>query len=310
MSSNLNIQQDVILAPYTTYKIGGPAKFFVVVTNQTELAEAVKWGKEKKLPIFILGGGSNLLISDAGWPGLVIKLSISGLEFKGETVTVGSGVSMVSLAQEAAARSLSGLEWVASLPGTIGGAIRGNAGAFRFDIGQAVKSVTVWHDEKIAEMTKDECAFGYRNSIFKQANKNDIILSAVLELKAGDKEEIKKQLAGYISHRTQNLPIEPSAGCVFKNVMLTDETQIPDGLKQILPMEYIKYKKIPTAWLIEQAGLKGAKVGGAEVSGLHANFILNTHGATAKDVLELIRQIKEKVYNKFNINLSEEIQII
>lgn len=306
----MNIQKDVVLAPYTTYKIGGPAKFFVIATNPEELAEAEKLGKEQNLLIFILGGGSNLLISDEGWPGLVIKVAISGLEFQDSTVKVGSGVSMVSLAQEAASRGLSGLEWVASLPGTVGGAIRGNAGAFRFDIGQAVKSVTVWRGDRVVEMTRVECVFGYRDSCFKQENKSDVILSAVLELKTGDREEIQKQLEEYINHRTKNLPVEPSAGCVFKNYVFANTHELPTGLRELIPAEYVKYKKIPAAWLIEQAGLKGAKVGGAEVSSQHANFILNTAGATAKDVLELIRQIKEKVYNKFNISLSEEIQII
>lgn len=310
MSNKIKIQENVVLAPYTTYRIGGPAKFFVVVTNQTELAEAVKWGKEQKMPIFILGGGSNLLVSDNGWLGLVIKIAITGLEFQDTAVMVGSGVSMINLAQEAASRGLSGLEWVASLPGTIGGAVRGNAGAFGFDTSQAIKSVTVWRNDQVVEMNQAECAFGYRDSIFKHEKENDIILSVVLELKNGDKEKIQKQLTGYINYRTQNLPIEPSAGCVFKNIVLTDETQIPDELRSIIPEEFIKRKEIPTAWLIGQAGLKGAKVGGAEISGQQANFILNTGGATAKDVLELIRQIKEKVYNKFNINLSEEIQII
>ncbi len=348
----MKIQKDVPLAQYTSFKIGGLARFFVLIKKSEEITEAFAWAKEKKLPVLVLGGGSNVLISDEGWPGLVIKIAIAGFKInkskvksQKSKVDVGAGVNTSTIAREVSKRGLKGLEWAVGIPGTFGGAIRGNAGAFRLDMAQVIKTVEVWRDGKIIKLSKKDCGFSYRNSFFKSKPphldhkalcptvggkgsalhqeceafptrcggefKNDIILSAELEMEKGNPKESQAQVKYFLDHRDKSQPKQSSAGCFFKNVVITDKTRI---LKQIgadhrLPEEFIKHKKIPAGWLIENAGLKGAQVGRAQVSTIHGNFIINMGGATAKDVLELVRQIKEKVYNEFNIKLSEEVQI-
>lgn len=312
MENNLKIQENVLLAPYTSFKIGGPARFFVLIKKPEEISQAFVWAKEKKLPVLILGGGSNVLISDEGWPGLVVKIAIAGFKVGKSKVSVGAGVTTSTVAREASKRGLKGMEWAVGIPGTFGGAIRGNAGAFRFDTAQVIKTVEVWRDGKIIKLSKDDCGFSYRSSFFKSKFKNDIILSAELEMEQGNPEEVQAQIKYFLDHRDKSQPKQSSAGCFFKNVAITDKAQI---LKQIgtdhrLPEEFIKHKKIPAGWLVEQAGFKGAQVGQAQVSTIHGNFIVNLGGATAKDVLELVKKIKTEVKNKFGIDLEEEVQII
>jgi UDP-N-acetylmuramate dehydrogenase len=305
----LNIQENIPLAPLTTFKIGGPAKFFVEVGAAGEIIQAKKFAREKNLPILIFGGGSNILVSDKGFPGLVIRIIKGGWTINGNQISVGTSVYMVALAFMASHCGLRGLEWAGGLPGTLGGAIRGNAGAFRFEISQNVKSVEVLRNDQIIQLRPEECGFGYRTSWFKNKLKDDIILSARLELANGGAKESEKQLQEFLIHRQAHQPPHPSAGCIFKNFSFTDVVSIAE-IKDIVPAEFLKYKKIPAAWIVEQAGMKGAQVGQAQVSTIHANFIVNLGGAKTTEILTLIRQIKEKVYNKFHIKLEEEVQII
>lgn len=303
------IKENIPLAPLTTFKIGGPARFFVEVNKAEEIIQVKKWAREKNLPILIFGGGSNVLISDEGFSGLVIRIIKGGWTVSGNQIEAGASVYMSALALMASRRGLRGLEWAGGLPGTLGGAIRGNAGAFRFEISQNVKSMEILRGDRIIHLRPEECGFGYRASLFKNKLKDDIILSARLELVKGDAKESEKQLQDFLIHRQAHQPPHSSAGCIFKNFSFTDEADIAE-IKNIVPVEFLKYKKIPAAWLVEQAGMKGAQVGQAQVSTIHANFIVNLDGAKSAEILALIRQIKEKVYNKFHIKLEEEAQII
>lgn len=303
------IQENIPLAPLTTFKIGGPARFFVEVNKAEEIIQAKKWAREKNLPILIFGGGSNVLINDKGFSGLVIRIIKGGWNINGNQIEAGASVYMVALAFMASQNGLRGLEWAGGLPGTLGGAIRGNAGAFRFEISQNIKSVEVLRGEQVVQLQPEDCGFGYRASLFKNKLKDDIILSARLELVNGDAKKSEKQLQEFLTHRAAHQPPHPSAGCVFKNFSFLDDADIME-IKNIVPAEFLKYKKIPAAWLVEQSGMKGAQIGQARVSLTHANFIVNLDEAKAADVLTLIRQIKEKVYNKFHIKLEEEAQII
>ncbi|MBI5023098.1 MAG: UDP-N-acetylmuramate dehydrogenase [Candidatus Magasanikbacteria bacterium] len=305
----LNIQENIPLAQLTTFKIGGPARFFIEASSAEEIIQARKLVREKNLPILIFGGGSNVLVNDDGFPGLVVRLIKGGWTINDNQISVGASVYMVALAFMTSRLGLRGLEWAGGLPGTLGGAIRGNAGAFRFEISQNVKSVEVLRGDQVIQLKPEECGFGYRTSWFKNKFKDDIILSARLELVAGDVKESEKQLQEFLTHRQAHQPPHPSAGCIFKNFSFIDNDDIQE-IKNITPEQFLKYKKIPAAWIVEQAGMKGAQVGQAQVSNIHANFIVNLGDAKAIDVLALIRQIKEKVYNKFHIKLEEEVQII
>jgi len=302
----LKIKENVALKNYTTFKIGGNAKYFFEVKDKNELILATKMAKENSLPFFILGGGSNVLISDKGYDGLVIKMQNTDYKILDTEIYVEAGVRLgkiVNLSNEAA---LSGLEWMAGIPGTIGGAIRGNAGAFEGETKDIIKEVEFFDvkDGKIKIFKNKDCEFGYRNSIFKK-NQNLIILSAVIQLKKGNKDDIKEKAKKYITYRIERHPNNPSAGSLFKNYT---------GSKLLKKYpETEKFNKmgfIPAGWLIEKVGLKGFKIGGAQISEKHCNFIINTDNGKAKDVIDLINLVKEKVKNEFGIIIEEEIQYL
>lgn len=286
----LGIKLNISLRNYTTFKIGGPARYFFIAKNKNDLIEAVKWTIDKKLPFFILGGGSNVLFSDKGFSGLVIKLQISNFRFQDSELYAEAGAELAELVKLAAEKGLAGIEWIAGIPKiTVGGAVRNNAGAFGVTIKDVVKTVEVFDigDSKIKRFKSRDCKFNYKQTIFKQ-NKNLIILSCLLRLKKEDKKEVKKKIKHFLKYREENHPMEfPSAGCIFENP-----------------------KKIKAAELIENCGLKSKRIGGAEVSPKHPNFIVNLGSATSEDILKLINLIKKRVKEKFGITLKEEIQYL
>lgn len=288
----MEIKKNVALAEYTTFKIGGPAKYFFAVKNKNEVIKAIEWAKNKNLPFFILGGGSNLLVSDKGYNGLVIKIQNSNLKIQNynskSKIICEAGRPLSSLVEEAAKNNLTGIEWAVGIPGTVGGAIRGNAGAFEGSIADAVKLVEAL-DIKTAEtrfLKNKDCRFSYRDSIFKK-NKNLVIISAEFEFLKGVREKIKEKIKEHLDYRNQRHPKRPSAGSIFKN---------PEGFF--------------ARNLILECGLGGRIIGGAKISKEHPNFIVNLGGGRAKDVLKLIKLIKDKVKNKFGIKLEEEIQFL
>ena len=305
----INVQKNVPLAPYTTFKIGGPAKFFTEVKNEKELIEALTYAEKNDLEYFVLAGGSNVLISDNGFNGLVIKICDMRYAIRDTRVECGAGILLSKIVSKTAEAGLSGLEWAAGIPGTIGGAVRGNAGAFGGCMADAVEKVRVVVQGKPQAISYklQECEFGYRSSIFKE-KQNIIILSAILKLKKGNTEKIQQRVKDIIIKRKEKQPRFPSAGSFFKNPIVNDEKIIKKfesdtGLK-------MKDNKIPAGWLIEAAGLKGKKIGGAQVSEEHSNFIINTGGATAEDVIMLASIIKQKIRSIFNIQLMEEAQLV
>ena len=265
----MKFKRNISLAKHTTFKIGGPAEYFCVANNKEDIIKAVKWAKEKKLPFFVLGNGSNVLVSDKRYKGLVIK----------------TGKPLFSYISK-------GLEWAVGIPGTIEGAVYGNAGAFEKSMKDAVESVEVLdaETEKIKVFKNRDCQFTYRDSIFKR-NKNLIILSVKIKPKKSNSKKIKE----YLNYKKETQPLNfPSAGSVFKNPCLAGR-QVPG---------------FSAGELIEKCGLKGEKIGKAKISEKHANFIINLGGAKSEDVIKLIKTIKQKVKNKFGIKLQKEIQII
>lgn len=307
------IKNNVPLAPFTTFKIGGPAKYFLSAKSQDELVKAINWAKHKNFSYFILGGGSNILVSDMGFNGLVIKLDFGNIRnlpsrlHKTVNLLVGAGASFPRLVDYSIENDLTGLEWAIGIPGTVGGAIRGNAGAHGHSISEHISVVKVLRNKSVRELKNKEIKFSYRCSIFHQ-NK-DIILQAILVLKKGIDSDIKKILRKNLRQRAVTQPYGHSPGCIFKNV---DFSNIPEKvLKKNAEINRFKsQQQVPTGWLIDNCGLKGKKIGDAEISKKHANFIVNTGSAHAKDVIELIKFIKLVVKNKFGVNLSEEIQYI
>ena len=304
----LGIQKNILLKNYTTFQVGGQAKYFLKVETKDELIKVIQAVKKINLPFFILGGGSNLLVSDKGYGGLIIKFQVSSFKFQDNEAYVGAGALLGNLVKTSADKGLSGLEWAAGIPGTLGGAIRGNAGAFEKSITDVIQEVEVLDvkDLKIKKLKNKDCNFGYRESVFKY-NSNLIILSAILRLKKRRQQDIQKKIQEYLDYRKTNHPLNfPSAGSVFKNPKI----KIVDLklLKEFPEIKNFNKKKIiPAGFLIEKSGLKGKKIGNVQISEKHCNFIINLGKGKAEDVKKLINLAKAKVKDKFKINLEEEI---
>jgi len=324
----IKIEENIILAGFTNYKIGGPARYFFQAKNVQELKEAIRWTKSKKQKIFILGGGTNLLFSDDGFKGLVLKPDINFLEVKGEKIKAGAGALMSDILKLTIKNKLSGLEWAGGLPGTLGGAIRGNAGAFRGETKDNIESVKSLNIKtlEISTYNNKNCEFDYRNSLFKKHDGGEIVLSAVLKFKKGDSKKIQASIQGKIDFRNTRHPLEyPNSGSVFKNVPITrkiadliaadsrgnNQRKPASGLRwSAIPVKTDPFPVIPTAYLISEANLKGVSRGGAMISPKHPNFIVNVNNAKAKDVLALIKLVKSTIKQKFGITIEEEVQFL
>ena len=305
-----NIQKNIPLKVHTTFKIGGSAEYFLTASKKDDVVSAIQLAKKIKLPIFVFGGGSNLLVADKGIRGLVIKIENSAdIYVKDNDMIVHAGVPMKALVEVSIRNSLAGLEWAGGLPGTFGGAIRGNAGAFGGEMKDAIFSVEALDNRLVLrQLNHTQCQFAYRTSIFKK--KNWIILSATVRLKKGNKKQLQDIAKSHIAYRQEKHPLEYSnAGSVFKNIPVKGlapkyQKEFADKIKQD------PFLIVPAAWFIIGAGLAGKKIGGAQISKKHSNYIVNTGKATAKDVLLLIQTVKKKVKQKYGINLEMEVQYV
>ena len=275
------------MASHTTFRIGGPADYFVMPETVEELRDILALCKEEGLPYFILGNGSNLLVGDKGFRGVVIQLykNFDGLSIEGTKVTAKSGAMLIRVAKEAGKAGLTGLEFASGIPGTIGGAMVMNAGAYGGEMKDVVTAVTVLtKDGEIKTLTGSEMNFRYRGSVVE--DEGYIVLEAVMELKIGNLEEIQARIEELSLQRKTKQPIEyPSAGSTFKR---------PEG--------HFAGK------LIMDAGLRGFTVGGAQVSEKHCGFVINKGDATAKDVDELMKEVSRQVMEQFGVQLEPEVK--
>ena len=307
----LKVLKNEYLKNHTNYKIGGKADCLIIVEDEKEILEAVDLAK-KYAKFFILGGGSNVLFSDKGFDGTIIKIALKDIKRQKDGLFVSAGVLMAELLDFYLEKGFSGLEWAGGLPGTVGGAIRGNAGAFGGEMKDCVlevKSIDYKNSEpKIIIRNNKDCLFGYRDSVFK--HNGEIILSAIFKLTKRDREEIKKEINKHILYREERQPLEyPSAGSTFKNIPL-------DSVSQEVVKEFgavIKndpFPVIPVAAVLDRLGLKGRELGGAQISEKHPNFFVNKNNACFSDVIGLINLAKEKALEKYGIILKEEIEIV
>ncbi len=303
------IQFNVSLKNHSTFRIGGKAKYFFVAKTKKDLILAVNIAKKLSLPFYLLGGGSKLLISDKGFDGLIIKVKNSKFKLEGNEIFAEAGVSLEKITKLAAENSLSGLEWAAGIPGTVGGAIRGNAGAWGISMKDIVKEVEVFDvkKQKIVFFNNKDCKFGYRTSVFKE-NPNLVVLSCKISLKKGNKEKSKQEMKEYIEYRKKHHPLAfPSVGSIFENF-----TPSSDKIFELYPefLQFKKNKEIPAGFLIAECGLVGKRIGDVKISEKHSNFIINVGDGKAEDVKKLIKLAKEKVKERFGIELKEEIQYL
>lgn len=306
----MQIEENIPLRDYATFQVGGAARYFTKVDTREKLVKALALAREKNWPLFILAGGSNVIFPDSGFPGLVILLTIGGVSVEGETITAGAAVPMSELVDTSIDHALAGLEWAGGLPGTLGGAIRGNAGAFRGETKDIVSSVTSidQHTGELRTRTNAECQFGYRDSIFKHTA--EVVVEAALKLRPGDHATIQEIADSRIAFRQERHPMEyPNVGSIFKN---TPVERVPQQWREHFK-PFIKvdpFAIVPTGKIIEDAGLKGYQIGDAQVSEKHANYIVNLGHATAADIVALIRHVQTTVKAQFGIELETEPEII
>lgn len=285
LDNKIPFKKDEMMCNHTSFKIGGKADYFIECQSYDCLKAVLKAVKEYNMPYFILGKGSNLLVSDKGIRGAVISLSgLDEIAVEGDTITVGTGLTLAKLCMVALENSLTGLEFAYGIPGSVGGALYMNAGAYGGEMSQVVISATVLaKNGEIKQVALEDMKLGYRTSIFK--TNGDIILSVKFSLKKGDKAEIKEKMDDFMSRRKDKQPLEyGSAGSTFKR---------PEG--------YF------AGALIEQNGFKGVSVGGAMVSQKHAGFVINYNNARACDVLALMEKIKTTVLEKNGVLLEPEV---
>ena len=287
--NNKNIYFDELMSKHTSFKVGGPAECYIKAETVEDVRDSLKISKNNNIPITVVGNGSNILIKDTGVEGIVLKIGIKNIEINQDkqTAKIGAGNQLSEVSHQMMQNNLSGFEELSGIPGTIGGAIKMNAGAHGKEMKDLITSVTaIDYEGEIRTFKNEECEFEYRNSIFSK--EKYIILEAEVKLEKGYKEEIQQKMVEYAIWRKEHQPLEyPNAGSTFK-----------------------RGEDFITAKLIDECGLKGYKVGGAEISTKHAGFIINTGNATAQDILDLIEITKRKVYEKFGKQIKLEIQVI
>lgn len=287
LTDEKNIKTFEPMSKHTTFRIGGDADIFIMPSSLEELESIVSLMKKESYPYIVVGNGSNLLISDKGIEGAVICTeNLTSVSVDGNHIFAECGIKLSALAAEATRNSLSGLEFAAGIPGTLGGGVFMNAGAYDGEMKNVIKTVKILRDGDIVDLPAELCNFGYRHSIFQDTD--DVILGAEMELTPANKDDISIKIQDLAARRKLKQPLEfPSAGSVFKR---------PEG--------YFAGK------LIEDSGLRGFQLGGAQVSEKHCGFIINRGGATASDVQNLIKHIKTSVYVRFGVKLQSEIRFI
>lgn len=317
------------MSKHTNFRIGGPARLYFVAQTSGDLVKAVQTAVEQKVSWFVFGGGSNLLVSDKGFDGLMIQAGNRSIEINGPAITMiqtvdrnheinrtlvrcEAGAITALAARKTAEAGLMGFEWAVGIPGTIGGAIFGNAGCYGGELKDVVETVDAYRlsDGKRILYSNQECLFGYRDSFFK--HEQHVILGCTMELEQGDADETLAKLNEINTKRKDNQPLgDSSAGCMFKNFMFNNEKDI-EKLKQEVdvPKEMIDAKQIPAGWLVERCGLKGYKLGGVEVSQRHANFLINGEKGTADQVAQLVSLCQMKVRDNFGVSLQTEVQFV
>ena len=287
-----NIKINEPMSKHTSFKTGGPAEIYIIGKTLEQIQAALKYSNQNNIQLYIIGNGSNLLVSDEGIKGIVLKIAVDNIETLesdfGVLVKAGAGVKIMALAQILKKDGITGFEELAGIPGTMGGANYMNAGAYGKELKDIIVSTKAINKEtgKIETLKIKEQELKYRNSIFK--NRKYIIIETMLNLQKGIPEEIERKMSNFLNQRKEKQPIEyPSAGSTFK-----------------------RGEKFITAKLIDECGLKGYQIGGAQISEKHAGFIINKNNATSKDILDLIKYTKKKVFEKFGVQIEEEVEII
>jgi UDP-N-acetylmuramate dehydrogenase len=316
---NLNFYVNASLARHTRFEIGGPARLLADASTETALIETLRAIEESGWRHTIIGGGTNLIVDDAGFDGAVVRYTARAIEIDSATasgasnVRVDAGAVLQDLVDATIASGLRGLETMTGIPGWVGGAIYGNAGAYGHSIDECVVSVRffdgshIHETQQIREIDNSACEFRYRESIFKR-KKDWVILSATLRLDPANADDLRAASESILKIRNAKYPpTMRCAGSIFKNLMLAD---LPEPARARVPKEVVREGKVPSAYFLEQAGAKGMSRGAIKVADYHANLIYNEGDGTARELLDLITGLKRRVRDQFGIELEEEVQFV
>ena len=303
----LALFENAPLDRYTRFGVGGPARILADASTESALAAAIGIIQETGEPHAVIGGGTNLVVSDDGFPGIVLRYTNAALDVGHGMVTVAAGAMLQDLVDATIAAGLRGLETMTGIPGWVGGAVYGNAGAYGHSLDERIARVRYFDGAQAREIDRAACEFHYRESIFKR-RKDWIVLSAELRLEPADPSELRATADSILKIRNQKYP--PSlrcAGSIFKNLM---RDRLPPSVQSGIPQRVVREGKVPSAFFLEQAGAKGLVNGGVRVADYHANLIYNDGGGTALQIRELIDELKRRVRDQFAIELEEEVQFI
>ena len=303
-ANTMTIRKNVPLSPLSTFRIGGRVEYFCEVRRLEELSEAVRFARAKKIPYRILGGGSNVVFPDGKLKGLLIKVSVGGIKREKNRITVGAAVLLADVIRTSIRAGLKGLETLSGIPGTVGGAVVGNAGAYGHSISEVVERVKIWDGKKTRELSKKECQFGYRESILK--HKPYVVLGTTLKFRKGDAKKLGKISKRIIKTRERKYkPGIKCPGSFFKNVLVKNVSK--KTLSKIDKSRIIE-GKIPAGYLLEAVGAKGMRSGGIYIADFHGNLFVNSGRGKAEDVKKLSRILKNKVWRRFGVRLEEEVR--
>jgi len=305
--AGLSVLENVPLARYTRFEIGGPARILADAASEAALIEVLNAIEESGERYAIIGGGTNLVAGDQGYLGVVVRYTNAALEFSGDTVKVAAGAVLQDLVDASIAHGLKGLETMTGIPGWVGGAVYGNAGAYGHSIQERVASVRFLERGRVREISNADCEFAYRESRFKR-RKDWVILSVALRLESANAEELRATANGILKIRNEKYPpTMRCAGSIFKNLLWSE---LSDEVRAQVPAAVVREGKVPSAYFLEQAGAKGLRRGGVCVADYHANLIYNEGGGTAQEVGELIAELKLRVHDRFGLDLEEEVQFL
>ena len=304
---NLTVSAGAPLSRYTRFAIGGPADIYAETADVDAFVRALAVARASELDSMVMGGGTNLIVSDAGYRGIMLRFIARSLSAAGECVTADAGAELQELVDFTAARGLKGLETLAGIPGSVGAAVYGNAGAYGHSISERVRSVRFFDGENVRELDNAGCEFRYRESIFKRS-KQWIIFGATLAMEQADAATLVKTAADIVKVRNEKFPVSMKcAGSIFKNLLLSE---LPPEVAAQVPPVVVREGKVPAAFFLEQVGAKGMWCGDIYVAAYHANLIYNAGTGTAASLCELIGELKKRVRERYGLELEEEVQYV
>jgi UDP-N-acetylmuramate dehydrogenase len=303
----LTVSTGASLSRYTRFGIGGPAALLCDTADEAALIEALQIVQASGVRSVLIGGGSNLVVADEGFGGIVMRYTGSQIQVARNEITAQAGAVLQDVVDRSIASGLQGLETMTGIPGFLGGAVYGNAGAYGHSLQEFVEAVRFFEEGAVRVFDNTQCEFRYRESAFKKA-KARVILSATLRLTEGDGVELQRVAAGIRAIRDEKYP--PSmkcAGSIFKNLFFDE---LPEDVQQMLPPKVVREGKVPSAWFLEQVGVKGLRRGDIQVAAYHANLIYNDGAGTAADLVWVIEELKRRVRERFGFEIEEEVQYV